>query len=134
MSDLSPIMPILDEDQMDERARAVMDDIRTTRQTDFVNNMWRVLANDPAQMERTWAELKEVMGDGALSPLVKQLIYIAVSAGNGCNYCVRSHTAAARAEGATDEMLAELYAVMGVASKTNALATALQVPVDQEFK
>jgi len=116
------------------RVRAVFDDIRATRKSDFVNNFWRALANQPALLERTWSSIKEVMmAPGALDPLTKELIYIAVSTTNGCSYCVHSHTAAARAKGLTDQQHAEFLAVVGMAAETNALATALQIPVDREF-
>jgi AhpD family alkylhydroperoxidase len=114
--------------------RAVFDDIRSTRKSDFVNNFWRALANQPALLERTWSSIKEVMIEpGALDPLTKELIYIAVSTINGCGYCVHSHSAAARAKGLTDQQHAEFLAVVGMAAETNALATALQIPVDREF-
>jgi AhpD family alkylhydroperoxidase len=118
----------------DARLKAVFDDIRATRKTDFVNNFWRALANQPALLERTWSSIKQVMiAPGALDPLTKELIYIAASTTNGCSYCVHSHTAAARAKGLTDEQYAELIAVIGMANETNALATALQIPVDPAF-
>lgn len=115
-------------------ARAVFDDIRETRQTDYVNNFWRAMANDPATMAATWEGLKVVMGPGALDPLVKELIYIAVSVANGCEYCVHSHTASAKARGMSPEVHAELLSVIGLAAQTNALATAMQVPVDDRFR
>ncbi len=114
--------------------RAVYDDIRATRKTDFVNNFWRALANHPPTLKRTWESVKEVMAPGALDPLVKELLYVAVSATNGCEYCIRSHTAAARAKGMSEAMLGELLAVVGMANETNVLATTLQVPVDEVFK
>lgn len=118
----------------DPRVRAVFDDIRSTRKSDFVNNFWRALANQPALLERTWSSIKEVMIEpGALDPLTKELIYIAVSTINGCSYCIYSHTAAARAKGLTERQHAEFVAVVGMAAETNALATALQVPVDPEY-
>lgn len=118
----------------DPRVGAVFADIRATRNSAFINNFWRALANQPAVLERTWGALKEVMvAPGALDPLVKELIYIAVSATSGCAYCVHSHTAAARAKGMTDAEHGELMAVIGMAAQTNALATSLQVPVDPEF-
>ncbi len=118
----------------DARVQAVFDDIRATRRSDFVNNFWRALANDAAQLERTWGALKQVMvAPGALDPLTKELIYIAVSTANGCSYCVHSHTAAARAKGMTDAQYGEFLAVVGMAGQTNALVTAMQVPVDPEF-
>jgi AhpD family alkylhydroperoxidase len=116
------------------RVKAVFDDIRATRRSDFVNNFWRALANQPALLEQTWSSIKQVMIEpGTLDPLTKELIYIAVSATNGCSYCVHSHTAAARAKGLTDEQYAEVIAIIGMANKTNALATALQIPVDPAF-
>jgi AhpD family alkylhydroperoxidase len=114
--------------------RAVYDDIMATRQTDRVNNFWKVLAADPVGLRRTWESVKEVMAPGALDPLTKELLYVAVSVTNGCEYCIASHTAAARAKGATEEQLAELRAVVGMASETNALATAYGVPVDEAFR
>jgi AhpD family alkylhydroperoxidase len=116
------------------RIKAVFDDIRATRRSDFVNNFWRALANQPDLLERTWSSIKQVMIEpGALDPLTKELIYIAVSVTNSCSYCIHSHTAAARAKGLTDQQHAELLAVIGISSETNALATALQIPVDPEF-
>ena len=118
----------------DSRVKAVFDDIRATRKSDFVNNFWRALANQPALLERTWSSVKQVMIEpGALDPLTKELVYIAASTVNSCSYCVHSHTAAARAKGLTDQQYAEFLAVVGMASETNALATALQIPVDPEF-
>lgn len=113
---------------------AVFNDIRETRKTDFINNFWRALANEPATLKRTWESLKEVMGEGSLDPLVKEMIYIAVSAASGCEYCIHSHTAAAKAKGMTDEQHMELISVIGMASETNRLVTAMQVPVDDAFK
>jgi len=116
------------------RIKAVFDDIRTIRKSDFVNNFWRALANQPALLERTWSSVKEVMVEpGTLDPLTKELIYIAASTINSCSYCIHSHTAAARAKGLTDEQHAEFIAVLGMAAETNALANALQIPVDPEF-
>lgn len=127
-------MPLLADDQMSPEARAVIDDIRTTRQTDFINNFWRALANDPALLKRTWESLKAVMGPGQLDPKVKELIYIAVSVAQSCEYCIHSHTATARAKGVSDQELMELFAVIGMAAETNRLVTAMQVPVDEIFK
>jgi AhpD family alkylhydroperoxidase len=118
----------------DARVKAVFDDIRATRKTDFVNNLWRALANQPDVLERTWAQVKAVMvAPGALDPLTREFIYIAVSTAHSCGYCVHSHTAAAKAKGMTPAQHAELLAVIGLASQTNALASALQLPVDVEF-
>ncbi len=124
----------LAEPEADPRVKAVFDDIRATRKTDFVNNLWRALAFDPALLEGTWAEVKRLMATPSLlDPLTKELVYIAVSVANGCGYCVHSHTAAARAKGMTDAQHAELMAIVGLAAKTNHLATALQVEVDPVF-
>jgi AhpD family alkylhydroperoxidase len=119
----------------DPRVKEIFDDIRHTRKTDFVNNFWRALANQPAVLERTWSSIKQIMIEpGALDPLTKELIYIAVSTMNSCSYCVHSHTAAARAKGMNDQQHAELAAIIGMAAETNALANALQIPVDPEFQ
>jgi len=120
-------------------AKAVFDDIRATRKSDFVNNFWRALANDPKNLKRVWETVKSVMGradagDSALDPLTRELIYIAVSTANACQYCVQSHTAAARARGMSDAQHAELIAVIGLAAQTNHLALAMQVPPDMEFE
>jgi AhpD family alkylhydroperoxidase len=117
------------------RVKAVFEDIRKTRKSDFVNNFWRGLCNQPVLLERTWANLKEVMvKEGALDSLTKELIYIAVSTVNGCSYCVHSHTAAARAKGMTTGQHEDLLAVIGMAMQTNGIVTALQIPVDREFQ
>ncbi len=129
-----PIVPLIEDAAASEEVAAVFDDIRETRKTDFVNNFWRALANDPALLGRTWSDLKAVMGPGTLDPLVKEMIYVAVSITNNCEYCIHSHTAAARAKGMTEAQLMELVAVVGMANETNRLATALQVPVDEAFK
>ena len=127
-------LPLVDDESATPRVKAVFDDIRATRQTDFINNFWRALANDPANLERTWQELKEIMGPGTeLDPVIKELIYVAVSTVNNCTYCVRSHTAAARAKGASDAQIAELQSIVAAANKTNRLAIGLQVPVDEVF-
>jgi AhpD family alkylhydroperoxidase len=114
--------------------KAVFDDIRVTRKSDFVNHFWRALANQPAFLERTWASVKQVMIEpGVLDPLTKELVYIAVSTANSCSYCVHSHTAGARAKGLSDKQYAEFLAVLGMAAETNTLANSLQIPVDREF-
>jgi AhpD family alkylhydroperoxidase len=119
---------------VDPRIKAVFDDIRAMRKSEFVNNFWRALANQPALLERTWSSIKTVMIEpGTLDPLTKELIYIAASTANSCSYCVHSHTAAARAKGLTEEQYSEFLAVVGMACETNALANALQIPVDAEF-
>lgn len=114
--------------------RAVYDDIMTTRRIDKVNNFWKALAAHPPTLKRTWESLKEVMAPGALDPLVKEMVYLAVSATNGCGYCIASHSVAARKAGMTDEMLGELLAVVGMANETNRLANGLQVPIDEAFR
>ena len=127
-------LPLVDDESANPRVKAVFDDIRATRQTDFINNFWRALANDPANLERTWQELKEIMGPGTeLDPVIKELIYVAVSTVNNCTYCVRSHTAAARAKGASDAQIAELQSIVAAANKTNRLAIGLPVPIDEVF-
>jgi AhpD family alkylhydroperoxidase len=118
----------------DPRVKAVFDDIRATRKTDFINHLWHYLAFNPALLEQTWQEVKAVMvADSALDPLVKELIYIAVSATNACAYCVHSHTAAARAKGMSDDQHADLLRVIALAAKTNQLANALHMPIDAAF-
>lgn len=114
--------------------RAVYDEIMKARGTDWVNNFWKALAHDPALLRRTWASVQAVMAPGALDPLVKELLYVAVSATNGCEYCTYSHTAAARRKGMTDAMLMEVMAVVGLANETNRLANGLRVPVDPQFR
>jgi AhpD family alkylhydroperoxidase len=114
--------------------RAVFDDIMTTRQTDWVNNFWKVLANDPVSLKRTWESIKQIMAAGALDPLTKEMIYVAVSVTNQCGYCIASHTAAARKRGMTDAMFHELMAVVGMANETNRLAAGYQVEIDPQFK
>jgi AhpD family alkylhydroperoxidase len=114
--------------------KAVFEDIRTTRKSDFVNNFWRALGNQADLLERTWVSVKQVMIEpGVLDPLTKELVYIAISAANNCSYCIHSHTAAARAKGLSDKQYAEFLAVLGMAAETNTLANSLQIPVDQEF-
>ena len=120
--------------EADPRVKAVFDDIRATRRTDFVNNLWRTLAFDPPLLESTWSEVKALMATPTqLDPLVKEMLYVAVSIANGCGYCVHSHTAAAKAKGMTDAQHAELLAIVSLAGRTNHLATGLQVPLDPAF-
>ena len=126
-------LPLLSDAQLSPEARAVFDDIRATRKTDFVNNFWRALAHDPAALKRTWESIKAVMAPGALDPKVKEMIYVAVSVANACPYCIASHSAAARAKGMTDAEFMELVAIVGKASETNRMVTALQVPIDEAF-
>ncbi len=114
--------------------RAVYDDIMAARGTDWINNFWKALANDPALLRRTWESVRQVMAPGALDPLTKELVYVAVSATNNCEYCSHSHTASARGKGMTDAMFMELMAVVGLANQTNRLANGLRIPVDERFK
>ena len=116
------------------RVRTVFDDIKRCRNVEDVNNFWKYLAHDPVGLERTWASVKEVMSPGALSPLVKELLYVAVSVTNGCGYCIASHTASARRAGMTEEMFGELIAVVGMANETNRLANGYRVPIDAAFE
>ena len=126
--------PLIEYEDASPEVRAVYDDIRATRRTDFINNFWKALAVNPAQLERTWAGAQEVMAPGALDALTKELIYIAVSVANGCSYCIHSHTAAARSKGMSEAQYGELLAVIGMAHSTNGLVTAMQVPVDDVFQ
>ena len=125
---------LLSDEEASAEALAVFADIRAVRGTEYVNNFWRALAHDPATLRATWERVKAVMAPGALDPLTKELIYVAVSAANGCSYCAHSHTAGARAKGMSAEMHGELLAVIGLAMQTNGLANAMQVPVDRVFE
>ena len=125
---------LLADAELSPEAAAVFADIRATRKTDFVNNFWRALAHDPALLERTWNSVRQVMAPGALDPKTKEMLYVAVSIANACEYCIRSHTAAARAKGMSEAEFMELVGVVGMASETNRLAHALQVPVDEVFR
>lgn len=125
---------LLEYHEAPKAAQKVFDDIQQTRQTDFINNFWKALANQPSTMGRLWENLKTVMAPGALDGLTKEFIYIAVSVANNCDYCIHSHTANAYAKGMTDEQYAELMAVIAMAHQTNALATGMKVEVDDKFK
>jgi AhpD family alkylhydroperoxidase len=114
--------------------RAVYDDIMATRKVDWINNFWKALAHDPAVLKRTWQSIKEIMAPGRLDPLTKEMVYLAVSATNQCGYCIASHTAGAKKAGMTEEMFAELMAVVGMANETNRLASGYQVEIDAPFK
>ena len=114
--------------------RAIYDDIMATRKTDWINNFWKALANDPSTLRRTWLSIKEIMAPGALDSLAKEMIYLAVSATNQCGYCIASHTASARRAGMTDRMFAELMAVVGMANETNSLAGGYRVEIDERFR
>ncbi len=113
--------------------RAVYDDIMATRKIDWINNFWKAIANDPKTLKRTWASIKEIMAPGALDPLVKELLYVAVSVTNACDYCITSHIAGARKAGMTDAMLHELMAVVGMANETNRLVNGYRVEIDERL-
>jgi AhpD family alkylhydroperoxidase len=114
--------------------RAVYDDIMATRKTDWINNFWKAMAQDPATLKRTWESVKQIMGPGALDPLTKELIYVAVSVTNQCDYCIAAHTASAKKKGMTDAQFKELMAVVGMANETNRLVVGYQVEIDEQFK
>jgi AhpD family alkylhydroperoxidase len=127
-------MKPIDPKKASPEVRAVYDDIKATRKVKEINNFWKYLANEPRMLKHVWESLKAIMGPGSLDPLTKELIYVAVSVTNNCDYCMASHTAAARAKGATEAQINELYAVVGLANMTNRLANAYRVPVDEQFK
>jgi len=127
-------VPLLSDEELSPEAAEVFAEIRALRGTDYVNDFWRAMAHDPAGLRALWDRLKVVMAPGALDPLVKEMIYVAVSTANGCDYCIHSHTAAARAKGMTPEMQAELLAVIGMAMQTNGLVQGLGVEVDAAFR
>jgi len=129
-----PIGRFVEYEDASDEVRAVYDDIMTTRGADWINNFWKALAQDPSTLKRTWESIKQVMAPGALDPLTKEMLYVAVSVTNGCEYCINSHIAGARAKGMTDEMLAELMAVVGMANETNALVTGWQVELDERLR
>ena len=114
--------------------RAIYDDIMATRKTDWINNFWKAIAHDPATLKRTWESIKQIMGPGALDPLTKEMIYVAVSVANNCHYCIASHTAGAVKKGMTPEMFKELQAVIGMAAETNKLVTGYRVEIDPQFE
>ena len=129
------MQPLIEYEQSSGLVREVYDDIRATRKTDEINNFWKAIAYHPPTLQRTWAMLKEVMGGpGELDPLVRELIYIAVSVTNGCDYCIASHRASAVSKGMTDAMFSELMSIVGAANLTNRLATGFRVPLDEKFK
>jgi len=126
--------PMVEYAEASPEVKAVYDDIMATRKTDWINNFWKVLASHPPTLARLWQDVKQVMtADGALDPLVKEMLYIAVSITNNCDYCIHSHAAAARAKGMTNQMFGELLAVVGLANQTNALANGYRIPVDPQF-
>jgi AhpD family alkylhydroperoxidase len=129
-----PTLGLLEYPDAPPAVRAIYDDIMATRNTNWINNFWKALASDPPTLRRTWESIKQIMAPGALDPLTKEMIYLAVSASNQCPYCIASHTAAARKAGMTGPMFAELMAVVGMANETNRLASGYQVEIDQQFK
>jgi AhpD family alkylhydroperoxidase len=129
-----PTLGMVEYEDASPAVRAVYDDLMTTRQIDYINNFWKALARDPATLRRTWESIKEIMAPGELDPLVKELLYLAVSVTNQCGYCIASHTASARKAGMTDAMFAEAMAIVGMANETNRLATGYQVEIDERFR
>ena len=129
-----PIFKSIEENDAKGKVKEIYNEIKTTRQIAEVPNFWKMLANDPNELDRTWNSLKEIMKKGALDPVTKELIYVAVSITNGCEYCIKSHSAAAKKKGATDEMLKEMFAVVGLANKNNKLVDSYQVEVDSIYK
>ena len=129
-----PIFKPISENEAKGKVKEVFDEIKSARQITEVPNFWKMLANDPNELERTWSSLKEIMKKGALDPVTKELIYVAVSITNGCEYCIKSHSSAAKKKGATDEMLKEMFAVVGLANKNNKLVDSYQVEVDEIYK
>lgn len=125
---------LIEYDQATGDVLAVYDEIRALRQTDYINNFWKALAHDPKTLRRTWDSIKQIMGPGELDPLVKELIYIAVSVTNNCEYCIASHTASARGKGMSDAQFAEMMAVVGMANETNRLVAGWRVPLDERFR
>ena len=129
-----PMFKPISENEATGKVKEVFDEIKTVRKITEVPNFWKYLANDPNELERTWTSLKEIMKKGALDPVTKELIYVAVSITNGCEYCIKSHSLAAKKKGATDEMLKEMFAVVGLANKNNKLVDSYQVEVDKIYK
>ena len=129
-----PIFKPIQESEAKGKVKEIYDEIKTTRQITEVPNFWKMLANDPNELDRTWSSLKDIMKKGALDPVTKELIYVAVSITNSCEYCIKSHSAAAKKKGASDEMLKEMFAVVGLANKNNKLVDSYQVEVDEIYK
>ena len=129
-----PIFKPIQESEAKGKVKEIYDEIKTTRQITEVPNFWKMLANDPNELDRTWSSLKDIMKKGALDPVTKELIYVAVSITNSCEYCIKSHSAAEKKKGATDEMLKEMFAVVGLANKNNKLVDSYQVEVDDIYK
>jgi len=129
-----PTFPLIEYKDANAEVKAVYDDIMATRKIDYINNFWKAIAHDPSLLKRTWESLKAVMAPGALEPLTKELLYIAVSVTNNCQYCIASHTASAFSKGMTADMFKELQQVIGMANATNKLVTGYQVEIDERFK
>ncbi len=129
-----PIFKPIQESEAKGKVKEIYDEIKSTRQITEVPNFWKMLANDPNELDRTWSSLKEIMKKDAIDPVTKELIYVAVSITNGCEYCIKSHSSAAKKKGATDEMLKEMFAVVGLANKNNKLVDSYQVEVDEIYK
>ena len=129
-----PTFPLIEYADASTEVKAVYEDIMATRKTDYINNFWKAIAHDPSLLKRTWEGLKAVMAPGALDPLTKELLYIAVSVTNNCGYCIASHTASAFSKGMTTDMFKELQQVIGMANATNKLVTGYQVEIDDRFK
>jgi len=129
-----PIFKPISENEAKGKVKEIYDEIKNVRQITEVPNFWKNLANDPNELERTWSSLKEIMKKGALDPVTKELIYVAVSITNGCEYCIKSHSFAAKKKGATDEMLKEMFSVVGLANKNNKLVDSYQVEVDKIYE
>ena len=134
IGDRMPTFPLIEYQDATPEVRAIYDDIMATRKTDWINNFWKAIAHDPKLLKRTWESLKAIMGPGAIDPLTKELLYIAVSVTNNCGYCIASHTASAFGKGMTPEMFKELQSVIGMANETNKLVTGYQVEIDERFK
>jgi AhpD family alkylhydroperoxidase len=133
LENLMSTLGLIEYQDASPEVRAIYDDIMATRKTDWINNFWKAIAHDPATLKRTWESIKQIMAPGALDPLTKELIYIAVSVTNNCTYCIASHTASAFKKGMSDAVFKELQAVIGMANETNKLVTGYQVAVDQQF-
>jgi AhpD family alkylhydroperoxidase len=129
-----PTLGLIEYQDASPEVRAVYDDILATRKTDYINNFWKALANDPVTLKRTWEDIKQIMAPGALDPLTKELIYLAVSVTNQCGYCIASHTASAQNKGMTHDMFRELMAVVGMANQTNRLSAGYQIEIDDRYK
>src|SRR5580700_5767381 len=134
LGELMAALGLIEYKDASPEVRAVYDDIMTTRKTDWINNFWKAIAHDPATLKRTWEDIKQIMAPGALDPLTKEMIYVAVSVSNQCNYCIASHTVSAQKKGMTDAMFKELMAVVGMANETNKMVSGYQVEIDQQFK